>query len=462
MVQHIPAPDPHTLLPPLLACLPASFASARPPPALLPLLSPILRQRVQLLSTTSSSNPSSTSSTQSWLPLLCWDAQRAAKLPATLERASLEPHPVSGEIEIPEVETPWYRRLDRETLHARIDLEEYGLLAIYLWVESDEATGGGPGWRLAELRALEDRDDGTVWVGSMAEADERAASEGRGSSSSRQGSISSSARPLPAVNGAMVNGVSGSGHSAAAAARQQHYAPAAAIPASSSTAAADEDDDDDSYWASYDRTPGRTPARTPAKRSPAPRQNSSVQAPSSSELEYFARYMAEVQPAMDPHDPGEAGPEPGESTLDGGELARGASSQAQQQQQQQQQGQPADTTPTTNGGVLGQSESPQSPHISGEQAALAEEEQEAPVSRVPSLREINSPRPSSPDSLSGSVERLEQAAAEQSMAEVGIKQHISTDIKSLYRLAKSAGIERGEFERIVRTELEVLGMMDEL
>jgi hypothetical protein len=43
---------------------------------------------------------------------------------------------------------------------------------------------------------------------------------------------------------------------------------------------------------------------------------------------------------------------------------------------------------------------------------------------------------------------------------VGIKQHISTDIKSLYRLAKSGGIERAEFERIVKTELDMLAMMD--
>ena len=43
---------------------------------------------------------------------------------------------------------------------------------------------------------------------------------------------------------------------------------------------------------------------------------------------------------------------------------------------------------------------------------------------------------------------------------MGIKQHISTDIKSLYRLARSAGIDREEFERIVKTELDVIGFMD--
>lgn len=76
------------------------------------------------------------------------------------------------------------------------------------------------------------------------------------------------------------------------------------------------------------------------------------------------------------------------------------------------------------------------------------------------------PRPTSSAGSSGSetVERLErkaQAEASREQSEVGIKQHISTSIKSLYRLAKVAGIERKEFERLVRTELDVLSLMDE-
>lgn len=76
------------------------------------------------------------------------------------------------------------------------------------------------------------------------------------------------------------------------------------------------------------------------------------------------------------------------------------------------------------------------------------------------------PRPTSSAGSSGSdtVERLERKArieASREQSEVGIKQHISTSVKSLYRLAKVAGIERSEFERLVRTELDVLGLMDE-
>ena len=45
-------------------------------------------------------------------------------------------------------------------------------------------------------------------------------------------------------------------------------------------------------------------------------------------------------------------------------------------------------------------------------------------------------------------------------AEMGIKQHIATDIKSLFRLARSVGMDRREFERIVRTELDLLALME--
>jgi hypothetical protein len=77
---------------------------------------------------------------------------------------------------------------------------------------------------------------------------------------------------------------------------------------------------------------------------------------------------------------------------------------------------------------------------------------------------LKQPRPgSSGSSGSDTVAKLEKRAAqrERDVSEVGIKQHIGTSVKSLYRLARGVGIGRGEFERIVRTELECLGLMDE-
>ena len=376
MVQAVPKPDPRELLPPLLACLPTAFASPRPPPALLPLLTPILRQRVRLLS-------DGASRSDSWLPLLSWDSQVASKLPAAVERIHIEPHPVSGEVEIEDVDDIQYRRVDPETLHCRLHVEEFNLLPIYLWCMGD-GQGGGSGWRLAELRTLEDKDDGSEWQESVQDADRNSGQSG--------------------VNRRLQDGK-----------------------------AEPDDDDDSAYWAAYDRTPGRTPA----KRSPAPtanKSNASVQLPTTSELAYFARYLDEVQPAMDPNDPSQQGIAPGESTL--------------------------------NGNTREVRRDPNELTTSDFDAPLPSQQQSAFngggfVRPTDAEDTILHPRPSSSSSsMSGSVGKLEREAASHSQAEVGIKQHISTDIKSLYRLARSAGIDRVEFERVVMTELEMLSMMD--
>ncbi|OCL04550.1 hypothetical protein AOQ84DRAFT_115543 [Glonium stellatum] len=415
MVAYIPPPAPRELLPPLLACLPTAFASSQPPPALLPLLSPILRQRVQLLSS------------ESWLPLLCWDAHAASKLPGIVENIQLEPHPVSGEIELRDVETIQYRRLDPETLHSRLVLDEFNLLAIYLWCTGEE----GNAWRLAELRGIDDGEDGTQWFDSMAEANDDA----------RPGF----SRKNHSQTNSIANGAS-------------HPAAAPQPP----TQEKEEEDDDDAYWASYDRTPGRTPH----KRSPAPITNSSVQLPTQSELEYFARYAAEVQPALDAHDPEEEGPAPGESTLNGDELERGL-----RQRHLEPETEPLEAS---NIGPHGYDSSlpPPAPGYANELNELnklnglpkdSASDEKAPETELEPEPErysvLNHPRPSSSASLN-SVERLEREAENHSQAEIAIKQHISTDIKSLFRLARSAGIEREEFERIVHRELEVLPMLE--
>jgi len=74
---------------------------------------------------------------------------------------------------------------------------------------------------------------------------------------------------------------------------------------------------------------------------------------------------------------------------------------------------------------------------------------------------VTQPHPGSP-STNGSdiVARLEETAERNAASEVGIKQHISTSMKSMYRLAKSAGIDKEEFERIVTRELETMAILD--
>jgi hypothetical protein len=378
----IPPPSARDLLPPLLACLATANASRQPPPALLPLLSPILRQRVQLLAS------------QDWLSLLSWDKEIASRLPKVVGNLHIEPHPASGEIEVEDPDQILYRRSDAETLHTKLVLEEYGIVPTYLW-----CTGGDQGdrWELSELRGIQDMDDGTEWFPSMSEAAEAGF---RRKSSSTNGATSH---------------------------------PAAFLRPESQPQQQNDDDDDGSYWAAYDRTP----SRTPYKQSPAPPTNPRVQVgPTQTELEYFARYGSEVQPAMDPHDPDEEAAAPGESTLNGNSFGFAQHDHSKLA---------VDDASHVNG------DRRDSPHDQAEHIESVEDDR---------YQDLSHPRPASSASET-SVERLEREAQSHSQAELAVKQHISTDMKSLFRLARASGIEREEFERIIRRELEVLPLLEQ-
>lgn len=386
-----PPPEPRDLLPPLLACLPTSLVSPRPPPALLPLLSPILRQRVNFLSS---------STTDGWLQLLSWDTRRGAKLPQVVQNINLEPHPVSGELELDDVRPAKYRRLDEETLQSRLELEQFHLLPVYVWCQKDEHGGTNPGWKLAELRTLTDLEDGTDWFNTPSEADDAVRNRMRAADSQRQ------------FDG------------------QQ-----------------EEDDTNDDYWAAYDRTPGETPLRTPAKRSPAPVPRSTFQTTSRAEDDYYARYGEEVQPALDSHDPDEVHEDVGQSTLSG---------ETSTQQ----------TPARTESADYYASLQPHSDWKADQQhdSGLASNDR----SPEQSHDHLSMPRPISPTSSHSSVDRLEEQAADMSsegryndQAQLAIKQHISTDVKSLFRLAKASGMDRAEFTRVVKRELEVLSLLDQ-
>lgn len=366
MVDLVPPPDPHSLLPPLLACLPTSFASPRPPPALLDLLSPILRQRLQV--------HTSTSSHDNWASLLCWDAAKGETLKDEIEGAVFEPHPSSGEIEVGDTEQITYKRFDEDTLRAQIPLIDWPFTALYLWCTgSDE----GSGWKLAELLPL-DRDllRDLSWSSSIGEANESA-------------------------NERLVNEALEEADRAEALAQRNVSAPRA---------------EEDDYWAMYDKSPGRTPAR---EASVGPNQHGP------SEDEYYQRYGS-VQPAMDNHDPDEEMGGTGESTVNGNVLQHLVSNT----------GPPTDRDPPPYQGAVDD----------------PTEEKEIPV---------NQPIPASPSSRgSDTVARLEERAEQFGASEISIRQHISTTLKSMYRLARSAGMDREEFERIVQRELETLSIFD--
>ncbi|TVY57848.1 hypothetical protein LCER1_G002112 [Lachnellula cervina] len=363
MQAPIPPPRVEELLAPLLASLPGASISPAPPTALLPLLSPILRQRVQLLSA-SSQDP--------WLSLLSWDSAHASKLEQAVQNERLEPHPVSGEVEVDweyDVDVR-YKRIDQETLQAVVTLRELGLDVKLVWCVGDDL-GGGDGWRIGEVSGSEST----------------SSSWGASSISAAEESFRTTTQPT--INTHQSTD------------RDTIFTPV------------DDEDDDGDYWAQYDNTP----ARTPAPKNPDPPQapTNGVNGPAD-ELSYYEQY-ASVQPAMDSHDPDEAQQNGDVETSLGGD----------------------ETTSEWRQHLISH---PEPDHL-----AYAED--------------LAHPASSIGSSGSDTVARLERTAARHEQNEVGIKQHISTTMKSLYRLSKVGGIEREEFERLVKTELECLTLMDE-
>jgi len=384
MATLIPPPDIRTLLPPLLACLPTAFASPQPPPALLPLLSPILQQRVRLLSATIETP------TDSWLPLLCWEPGAADKLPSVVQSEVFESHPVSGEIEFGEVGPIQYRRLDEETLQAKVSSKDLGLTIVYTWCQGGEEDNRSS-WRVAEVSPLDNRSDHATldWCPSISIAETKA-KEVKANVQEVRGTGGPRVMVRQASDRDDMNG----DHEAAEEAN-------------------DQDDEDDDYWAQYDKTPGRTPAT----RSPIPGLASRTvnRGRSASEAAYFEQY-SQVQPEMDNDDPSEHRTATGESSLNGNVMADAMKSNV---------GGPSNGIVRDPADLNGRSHEPSS---------------------------IVHPE---------TVSRSENSAAAPSASETAIKQHVSTSIKSLFRLCRNAGIERTEFEELVHTEVEILSMLTE-
>ena len=376
----IPPADPSSLIPPLLACLPTAFASHKPPPTFLTLLSPILRQRLEI-------NTSTGSGHDSWLRLLCWDNSKAEELKETIENAHFEPHPSSGELEIGEIEQISYKQFDLETLKAQVPLNDWSLTALYLWCTGSEE---GNSWKLAELLPYDsDMARDSSWSLSPIEAHEKLRAQ--------SGFLNVQQQPQPSGRRVSIQ-------------------------------ADNNDDDDDDYWNQYDKTPGRSPGgNTPARKASVNPNGSS------SENDYYAQY-GDVQPAMDGYDPDEQHEAIGESTLNGNSIQ--------------------DTMKQNNHLYQDYKDQQRAPVRNLNHLDVAELEQET--------GHISQPVPASPSSRAGSdtIARLEESADRYSASEVAIKQHISYSVKSMYRLAKGAGMSRQEFEDMVQRELETLSILD--
>lgn len=386
-------PKTEQILGPLLASLPAASISPSPPTALLPLLSPILRQRVQLLSS---------SSQEPWLPLLCYDSTKASKLEQVVKNERFEPHPVSGEVEIDweyDVELR-YQRTDEETLQSLASLHELDLSVKLVWCVNDEL-GGGDGWRIGEVGVYDPSVNSTWGQSNLSQAEE---------------AFENYSTPLSSLHNRS-NGTNG-------------------LLTPDADAMDEDEDDDDDYWAQYDNTPARTPAPKDSGIAPMTSSAGENAHTDDDEANYYAQYSS-VQPAMDDHDPDEAEQNGAvESSLGRDEITQ----------------------------ELQHSLATDPEHSSASAWSQLHEANEDVM--YPPNNDLVHPRPGSSTGSSGSdtVAKLERGAAASAaleQSEVGIKQHIGTTVKSLYRLAKVAGIEREEFERIVRTELDCLGLMDE-
>lgn len=408
----IASPDVRTIVTPVLSALPGAAASKEPPEAVLPSLSPILRQRVQLLSS-SSADP--------WIRLLSYDSSKVAQLTSIAQSGDLDPHPVSGEIEVDwdyDVDTT-YKRIDQETLQALAVLKERNLFFRLVYCTGDP-DGGGDGWRVGEVGVADSSTVNTFGGASgVVEAE----------------TLFQAAKSTKTTNGlAPTNGP---------ASKTTWSAPSATNGNEEDEA---EEDDDDDYWARYDATPSRTPA---VKNSPAPRaaaaQTSQPEGPQSTEAEdaYFSQYDS-VQPAMDNHDPDEEAAILENPVLTQRPLGLGTTATATKPQEK-----------STDGPVLAHPV-PRRPE-SVRSAGSRNSQEESWVLANPTT----SGRPGSAGSNSSqTVARLEEAAESREQTEFGVKQHISRSIRSLFLLSRASGIDREEFESMVRRELDVLGMVE--
>ncbi|KFA66326.1 hypothetical protein S40285_01924 [Stachybotrys chlorohalonatus IBT 40285] len=388
MSASIPPPDLYTLLAPILPSLPAAAASTEPASGVLPLLSPILRQRVRLLSD---------ASTEPWLRLLCYDQAKGQKLTEAVRGTALEPHPVSGEVEV-----DWdydaeirYRRLDRETIQALVALASFGLAFQLVYCVGD-VDGGGDGWRVGEVSVPDTPSPFSKFGGAttITEADRQF----------KTGQV----RP-PSAPGR--SGGSDDGDEAM-------------------------EEDDGGYWDQYDATPPQTPGKNQPPTPPRGTMPGKVNGGPSPDIddEYFAQYD-HVQPAMDNHDPDEEAQLAQVAPPLG--LSHGEPKSAE-----------AVGTDDTNGSWT----------LAG---AADEDNSEEGHRRLD--KTIIHPRPESSASSSGSrtVAKLEATADRQGQHEFGVKQHVSRSIRNLYLLSRASGIDREEFERMVKSELEVLALVED-
>lgn len=376
--------NPHSTLRPLLLCLATAAASKRAPPALIPLLTPINKQRVKLLASEEDTT---------WLRLLSsrasgqWD-----RLIEIVSRDEYEPHPASGEIELSFVPTPQYHRSDAETLKAKITLPDLELTVIYLWC--DDADPGPERipdkWRVHEILPGAPQDKESRWEFTLDKAEDSFRE------SALEGGESSSEKVV----------------------------------------------ESDDYWDQYDRTPGET----------SPKRPTSIAEP----------FPGQFRFATSP------------DRLTDGQQAKHIEQQEQDYYKQYDEVQPAldnDVQHPQSSGTMMQREQADPQQIMYSGAAVATRVRDAKlgpltvVNRSPGEvdedSETDEAQASSHTTAKTSIERLENSATFQSQVEFGIRQHVGSNVRSMFNLCRSTGMGRADFEDLVKTELASLSMYDQ-
>ncbi|KAI5299030.1 hypothetical protein KEM56_003573 [Ascosphaera pollenicola] len=413
MSPQIPEPDPVHLIPPFLACLPTSLVSPRPPPPLLPLLSPILKQKVDVFTTLSSSSP------DPWIKYLCWGESNAAALQRIIEESTFEPHPVSGEIEVPEHLSVCYRKVDEETLRARLSLSpDYNLAIIYVWC-TGIAEDGGAAWKVTELLP---GDCPQATSGTWSSSIQQAFAEYEKSREVPQETKSQLKPSSQVVHGTAAQN---NGHLVEGGPKEE------------------EEDDDDDYWAMYDNNGSETPPQ------PAPDSTARKEIAGLADSGYYDQYD-NVQPALDVDDPSINRNDLGESSLNGDLLASMLKQHAELFKREEEEKEEEEK---------GKETAPQQTEPANEQQRVLFPHTKTPKTKADEdTSRINHPRPSisSNGSSSSAISKLEETAETHWAAENAVKQHVSISIRSLFRLAKSTGMSTPEFKTFINEEMEGL------
>ena len=343
--------------------------------------------------------------TAPWLPLLSYNEENGKQLLSKVMASEmLEPHPVSGEVELDidlrNIDRS-YTRLDEETMVTKIEIGELGMEVRGIYCLND-TEGGGSGWRISEI--------GTI-----------------GASFRGEGIFESWTHSPNAAEEEWNMRIK----------RKQE----AQKITGNQNKADEEEDDDAAYWAQYDNESSSTPA-PPTQPSPAPPMGFGMKSSGNAEDDYYNRYGS-VQPAMDGHDPDEA--------VEGVDSGLGSHHVQQYNHTSQPQHQLASNIiqPRPHS-------SSHSSTSSGARSAIVsalEEKAEVISDSIQHSPVVVSPLHLSPSSQP-SVDRETQS-------EVAIRQHISTSLKSMYRLARATGMDRESFTELVQREAQLCGLEED-